>query len=411
MQAEPDAGDDLDAWWRRLPQRPVTATLLALCVLAYAATFAGALVTSADPWATATRSLWSLEGSDEILIKLGALDLTRVWVDGEWWRVVTSGLLHGSLVHLVLNMMALGSIGDWVEHAWGSWRSAILFVLASIAGCLASLLWCESRIVVGASAGVLGQAGALWVARRFGSPRLQEALAPVSVLSLGILILLCLFLGTVIPGIAQAGHVGGLGMGVIVGALMSRRWRRWVHILGGAFVLAILLGLASLGRAPVWQVQYHALLGLRASSERDTTAAARHFQDALERAPDSPTLQNSIAYQFALDGVELDRAEALVRQALRTEPANASYLDTLGWVWCRQGKYSAADPLLRGAAFLAGEPMPEAERSNRQLRMQRDPASVSRETSAQNPASETPCPVPTSDVSDETLSGDDPRVP
>ena len=360
VQTEPDASD-LDAWWRRLPQRPVTATLLALCVLAYAATFVGALVSAPDPWETATRSLWSLEGSEEILIKLGALDLTRVWVDGEWWRVLTSGLLHGSLLHLVLNMMALGSIGDWVEHAWGSRRSAILFVLTSVAGCLASLLWCESRMVVGASAGVLGQAGALWVARRFGTPALQTALAPVSVLSLGILILLCLSLGTVIPGIAQAGHVGGLGMGLILGALMARSWPRWAHFAGGLLVAAILLGLACLGRAPTWKAQYHALLGFRAGSEGDTAAATRHFQDALARDPDSAALQNAIAYQFALDGVELTRAESLIGQALVTEPTNPNYLDTLGWIWCRQGRPDMAEPLLRAAVFLAEEPVPEIE--------------------------------------------------
>jgi len=360
VQAEPDASD-LDAWWRRLPQRPVTATLLALCVLAYAATFVGALVSAPDPWETATRSLWSLEGSEEILIKLGALDLTRVWVDGEWWRVLTSGLLHGSLLHLVLNMMALGSIGDWVEHAWGSRRSAILFVLTSVTGCLASLLWCESRMVVGASAGVLGQAGALWVARQFGAPALQAALAPVSVLSLGILILLCLFLGTVIPGIAQAGHVGGLGMGLILGALMARSWPRWVHFAGGIVVAAILLGLTYLGQAPTWKTQYHALLGFRAGSEGDTASATQHFQDALARDPDNASLQNAIAYQFALDGVELTRAESLIRQALVTAPTNANYLDTLGWIWCRQGNPALAEPLLRAALFLADESVPEIE--------------------------------------------------
>jgi len=361
VQGEPDASDPDVPLWRRLPQRPVTATLLALCVLAYAATFVGALVSAPDPWETATRSLWSLEGSEEILLKLGALDLTRVWVDGEWWRVLTSGLLHGSLVHLVLNMVALGSIGDWVEHAWGSWRSAILFILTSVAGCLVSLLWCESRMVVGASAGVLGQAGALWVGRQFGSPTLQAALDPVSALRLGILILLCLFLGTIVPGIAQAGHVGGLGMGLILGALLARGWPRWVHTLGGLLVAALLLGLASLGQAPTWKSEYHALLGFRARSDGDTATSIRHFQDALARNPDSATLQNAIAYQFALDGIELTQAESLIRQALASDPANANYLDTLGYIWCRQGNPGPAEPLLRAAVFLSEEPVPEIE--------------------------------------------------
>ena len=84
----------------------------------------------------------------KVLVKLGALDLTHVWVDGEWWRVLTTGFLHGSLLHLLLNMTALGSIGDWVEHAWGPWRSLLLFLASSVGGCLASLMWCESQMVV-----------------------------------------------------------------------------------------------------------------------------------------------------------------------------------------------------------------------------------------------------------------------
>jgi membrane associated rhomboid family serine protease len=31
---------------------------------------------------------------------LGGLDLTRVWLDGEWWRVLTTGFLHGSLASI-----------------------------------------------------------------------------------------------------------------------------------------------------------------------------------------------------------------------------------------------------------------------------------------------------------------------
>lgn len=355
---EPDPAD-VDAWWRRLHQRPATAGLMAVCVLAYAATFAAALTVADDPWTTATRSLWTLADSDAVLTKFGALELTRVWVDREWWRVLTTGLLHGSLLHLVLNMTALGSIGDWVEHAWGWWRSLLLFTAASVAGCLASLIWCESRMVVGASAGVLGQAGALWVARQFGDEKLQAALAPVSVLSLGILLLLCLFLGTVIPGIAQAGHVGGLGMGVLCGVLLVRPWPRWVTVPGVAFLLAILVGLGIVGSAPTWQYNYHALLGFRALEEENTLLATGHFEDALARDPENAILLNAVAYQFALAGVELDRAEVLVRRSLAQEPTNGSYLDTLGWIWCRKGDAAMAEPLLHAGIYLSGEADPE----------------------------------------------------
>lgn len=332
---------------------------MAACVLAYAATFAAAVTISDDPATTATRSLWTLDGSQAVLVNFGALELTRVWVDGEWWRVLTTGLLHGSLIHLFLNMTALGSIGDWVEHAWGSWRTLALFVAASVAGCLASLMWCEAPMVVGASAGVLGLASALWVARQFGDARLQDVLAPVSTLSLGILLLLCLFLGTVIPGLAQAGHIGGLVMGLACGVLLARTWPRWVVVAGIAALAGLLVTLGVLASAPTMRFNYHALLGFRALEDNNTAAANQHLEHALLLDPESAPLQNAIAYQFSLAGVELERAELLVRQALSQEPTNGSYLDTLGWIWCRQGEPAMADPILRAGIYLSGDADPE----------------------------------------------------
>jgi membrane associated rhomboid family serine protease len=219
---EPDGGYVLDAWWRRLPDRPATASLIAVCVLAYTATLVGAVASSSDPFTTLTHSVWTLAGSEPILVNLGALELTHIWLDNEWWRLASAGLLHGFLLHLVLNLLALGSLGDWVEHAWGSWRTVLIFALSSISGCLASLVWCESNIVVGASAGALGLAGALWVARRFGPEPIQQKLEPISSFSLAFLVLLCLGLGAVIPWIAQAGHIGGLAMGLLLGRNSGR---------------------------------------------------------------------------------------------------------------------------------------------------------------------------------------------
>ncbi len=360
MQADPEQDPDDDmAWWRRLPQRPVTATLISVCLLAYTASFAAAVASAAEPLDTAIRSLWSLEGSEAVLVNLGALDLTHIWVDGEWWRVLTTGFLHGSWLHLLLNMTALGSIGDWVEHAWGPWRTLLLFLASSAGGCLASLMWCESQLVVGASAGVLGQAAALWLARRFGSEELQEKIFPISVWSLGILIGLCLSLGLVIPGIAQAGHIGGLITGAALGLLLLRKRPAWLNTLGGVGIAGGLVTVALLGRAPTWQVQYHAMLGFRATVDGQMEAAKRHFDDALARDPDNGLLLNAMAYQLALDGVELELAQSYVLRALSTDPANPNYLDTLGWILCRKGQPAAADPLLRAAVALSDEAVPE----------------------------------------------------
>ena len=360
MQADPAAnqGYIIDAWWRRLPERPATVSLIVLCVLAYAATLVGAVASSPDPLTTLLHSIWTLEGSEPVLIRLGALELTHVWLDGEWWRVVSAGLLHGFFIHLLLNVLALGSLGDWVEHAWGAWRTLLIFVLSSIAGCLASLVWCESSRVVGASAGALGLAGALLVGRRFGSQPLQKKLEPISSFSLAFLILVCLVLGAVVPWMAQAGHIGGLVMGLVLGISMVVRRTTW-RIASRLAVCASLAILSFVGASPPWPAVVHQFLGLRALSDKNTTTAVGHFQAALEFDPNNAQILNTVAYQLALEGRELDYAEDLALQALALEPTNPNFLDTLGWILCQRSDPRPGVPLLRAAVFLAHEAVPE----------------------------------------------------
>jgi tetratricopeptide (TPR) repeat protein len=61
---------------------------------------------------------------------------------------------------------------------------------------------------------------------------------------------------------------------------------------------------------------------------------------------------NFIAYHLAERGVELERAEALSKRALETSPNDGYYLDTLGWIYFRQGRYLDAEELLSRAVSL-----------------------------------------------------------
>jgi membrane associated rhomboid family serine protease len=346
----------------RLRRAPVTAGLLGVCIVLYAITFIVTLTQAPDPLDTALRSVWSLSlgESTDVFRQLGALELSRIWLDGEWWRVVTTGLLHGSLLHLVLNSIALLSVGEWVEQAWGHLRTLALFTLASIGGALASLAWCESPIVLGASGGILGQAGALWLARRWGSAKIQEILEPISATSLAILILLCLGFGLVIPGIAQAGHLGGLAAGLLLGSAWVAPARALKIAL--SLALALLLGsLAWLGAHPTHRTNYYAILGFRMLDDDRSAEALILFNRGLEHDPENASFRNAVAYQLAVDGIELDRAESLSLAALKTDPLNASYLDTLGWIWCRGGAVDAGIRVLHAAGWLAREPFPELE--------------------------------------------------
>ena len=59
---------------------------------------------------------------------------------------------------------------------------------------------------------------------------------------------------------------------------------------------------------------------------------------------------NYVGYMWADHNMHLDEAEAMIKRALESEPNNASYLDSLGWVEFRNGKFDQAlSDLLRAA--------------------------------------------------------------
>ena len=69
-------------------------------------------------------------------------------------------------------------------------------------------------------------------------------------------------------------------------------------------------------------------------------------------------MMNNLAYILAVQGKELPRAKKLAMKAVAAEPVNGGYLDTLGWVLFRMGKYEKARETLEKAVEL--EPL-EAE--------------------------------------------------
>ncbi|WP_152052296.1 tetratricopeptide repeat protein [Tautonia marina] len=58
----------------------------------------------------------------------------------------------------------------------------------------------------------------------------------------------------------------------------------------------------------------------------------------LEEQPDDPWLNNDLGYLWAERGINLDRAEELIRKAVDADPSNSAYLDSLGWVLYKLGR-------------------------------------------------------------------------
>lgn len=79
---------------------------------------------------------------------------------GEYWRLVTAGFLHGGLFHILMNSWVLFDLGAQVEEVYGSSRMLVIYFIATVGGFCASAWW-SPAISVGASAGLFGLIGAM----------------------------------------------------------------------------------------------------------------------------------------------------------------------------------------------------------------------------------------------------------
>jgi membrane associated rhomboid family serine protease len=134
---------------------------------------------------------------------------------GEWWRIVTAAFLHGSIMHIGFNMLALYQVGTIVERVMGPVRYLLVYACA-IAGSGAAVVWLNyMQPTLGASGAIFGLFGAL-VAIGLSLPPRGMSIVTQTVP----IIAVNLALGFIIPGISVAAHVGGLVTGFVVGWLV-----------------------------------------------------------------------------------------------------------------------------------------------------------------------------------------------
>ncbi|MGI8422280.1 MAG: rhomboid family intramembrane serine protease, partial [Gaiellaceae bacterium] len=76
--------------------------------------------------------------------------------NGDWWRLITSAFLHGGLLHIAFNMLALWWLGSSVELALGSRRYLGLYLASGLAGSAGALQITPNAFTVGASGAIYG---------------------------------------------------------------------------------------------------------------------------------------------------------------------------------------------------------------------------------------------------------------
>lgn len=167
----------------------------------------------------------SLDPSLGALYVLGAKDNSAI-DGGQWWRLLTPMVLHGGVLHLLFNSWALYALGPGVEAAYGARRFLTIYLLAGLAGSMASYLFNPGPLSVGASGAIFGLLGAL-AARVFTArSMLGREATKMQFGQIGSMIAINLVFGFTVDGIDNAAHIGGLLVGALVGLVLAPQYRR-----------------------------------------------------------------------------------------------------------------------------------------------------------------------------------------
>lgn len=234
-ELEPGSKPQVDAQGSGEPLNP-TMLIFALCIAFY---FISLVFSSKEPDRDGLLSM--LNPAGVVLFRLGANSSLYVF-GGEYWRLITYIFLHGGVLHLVMNMMALAQLGPLVFQCYGGRRFWLISLLTGVAGGLASALFSFKQyghLSIGFSGSLFGFLGICYVYFNKRGFR-EEAERFKSYMIWGNLILIGLTITGIMP-IDNAAHIGGMLMGLGLGYLFETRFVKFLNPLVERVILATFL--------------------------------------------------------------------------------------------------------------------------------------------------------------------------
>ncbi len=156
----------------------------------------------------------------QVLMAFGGNYAMASLYEGRIETLLTSCFIHGSLLHVAFNVLALRQVGPLLERYVGSGRFTGVYFVSGIVGSMVSTLygWAVTgeRLGVGASGAICGLIGAALVV----GYRAQGKESPLANVMGRWLIFTALF--GLLPGVDNAAHLGG----AIAGAIVAFVWHR-----------------------------------------------------------------------------------------------------------------------------------------------------------------------------------------
>lgn len=216
--------------------RSFTDIVTAACIVLYVASLL------ADPMgAMRPRDMFSiLSPTNEALLKLGAAGALPARF-GRWWTLVTAIYLHGSLLHILFNVLWIRQLGPAVEQLYGRARLVVVFTVAGAVGFACSNL-VGVPLTVGASGSIFGLLGAMVA---YGRKR-GGAFGGMVLRQYGQWALVLFLMGFFMSGVNNVAHaggfVGGLATGLVLTLAEHREETVLDHLLAMGCILVTLLG-------------------------------------------------------------------------------------------------------------------------------------------------------------------------
>ena len=174
-------------------------------------------------------------GGSSTVLSHGALYGPAIVHQHEYWRIVTSGFLHYSVLHIAFNMFFLYVMGSILEPAIGRVNFAAVYLSSLFAGSFGALLFTPDAQTVGASGACFGVLGALLVVAR-------DRRIPIWQSGLGPTLLINIVFSLSVRGISIGGHLGGVIGGAICGFLiveLAERRKMQPLALAGCLLVAL----------------------------------------------------------------------------------------------------------------------------------------------------------------------------
>lgn len=175
------------------------------------------------------------DGRSPSVYQLGAMQGFSV-ATGEYWRLLTSEFLHGGLIHLALNMVALYLFGPVAERVLGTARFVATYLTLAVGASTFVYLFADP------SGGTVGASGAIF--GLFGLVFVLMIKAGQDIRSLLVLLAINAFI-SLQNGISWQAHLGGFIVGVLLGAVYAYAPRSSRTVWQVAAFAVIWLGIAA----------------------------------------------------------------------------------------------------------------------------------------------------------------------